>query len=359
MEHDSKLIVGVDLGDKESHICLLNKETGDEDHSKVAMTFSAVQRTFSTIPAKKVVMEVGGNSRWFSNHLKEMGFEVIVADARRIPLISKSNTKNDKNDAILLAKLGASDLELLNPITHRSDTAHMDLAQIKARDALVGNRTRLINHVRGTLKPFGIRLGTLTTNVNVVQVYSQIPERLAPALHPLLDNIKQLTSQIRLFDRQIQKLCEECYPETFGLSQVKGVGSMTALAFILTLDDHTRFEKSRDVGSYLGLCPRQSDSGEVVSQLGITKAGNGHLRRLLVHCAHYIMGPFGEDSDLRRWGLALSERGGGNAKKRAVVAVARKLSVLLHRLWVTQAEYKPLRNSEATVGASKQEAELQ
>src|ERR1035437_9476712 len=134
------------------------------------------------------------------------------------------------------------------------------------------------------------------------------------------------------------------YPQTALLTQVSGVWTLTAMAFVLTIEDPQRFARSRDVGCYLGLRPKQQDSGERSPQLRITKAGDSYLRKMLVSCAHYIIGPFGPDTDLRRWGLKLCERGGKNAKKRAVVAVARKLAVLLHRLWVTGEVYEPLRS---------------
>lgn len=125
-----------------------------------------------------------------------------------------------------------------------------------------------------------------------------------------------------------------------------GVGPVTALTYVLTIDDPARFRKSRAVGSYLGLACRRSQSGDKDPELRITKAGDPALRFLLVQAAHYILGPFGPDTDLKRWGLALATRGRKNARKRAVVAVARKLGVLLHRLWVTGTVYEPLRNSE-------------
>jgi transposase len=119
------------------------------------------------------------------------------------------------------------------------------------------------------------------------------------------------------------------------------------VAFLLTIEDPARFAKSREVGPYVGLVPKQDESGESSPQLGITKTGDVMLRRLLVGSAHYILGPFGEDCDLRRQGMKLAARGGKNAKRRAIVAVARKLAVLLHRLWVTGEVYQPLRQNSA------------
>lgn len=176
-----------------------------------------------------------------------------------------------------------------------------------------------------------------------------IPEQLRPALLPILGTIGSLTQQIRTYDGQIEALCDSQYSETRSLRQVPGVGALTALAFVLTLEDPARFPKSREVGPAIGLVPRRDQSGDRDPQLPITKTGNAFLRRLLVGSAHYILWPFGPDCDLRRWGLQLAERGGKNAKKRAVVAVARKLAVLLHRLWKTAEVYEPSRSSAPQV----------
>jgi transposase len=129
------------------------------------------------------------------------------------------------------------------------------------------------------------------------------------------------------------------------LRQVEGVGPLTALTFVLTLEDPYRFEKSRSVGAYLGLVPASDKSGDRDPQRRISKEGDEMLRKLLVGSAHYILGPFGGDSDLRRHGEKIASRGAKNAKKRAAVAVARKLAVLLHRLWVTGEVYDPLYNA--------------
>ena len=173
-----------------------------------------------------------------------------------------------------------------------------------------------------------------------------IPEALfLPALGPILEQIGSLTQRIRQYDRKLQEISKEHYPETELLRQVEGVGPLTALTFVLTLEDPYRFAKSRCVGAYLGLVPSRDQSGERDPQKRISKEGDEMLRKLLVSGAHYILGPFGSDSDLRRHGEKIASLGAKNAKKRAVVAVARKLSVLLHSLWVSRELYEPLRNA--------------
>lgn len=155
-----------------------------------------------------------------------------------------------------------------------------------------------------------------------------------------------MTQQIKIYDKQIQRLCESKYPETISIQQIQGVAALTALAFVLTLESPDRFPNRRSVGSFLGLVPRRDQSGSTDKQLRITKRGNSFLRRLLVGSAQYILGPFGKESDLRSYGNRICQRGGKNAKRRAVIAVARKLSVLMHALWSTGEVYEPLRQSK-------------
>src|SRR5438093_972097 len=206
-------------------------------------------------------------------------------------------------------------------------------------------RTELINATRGLVKSMGTRLPKCSSPSFAQKVEEAVPAEIREALLPLVRMTAELSDCIKGYDEKIEKLASEKYGHTALLRQVKGVGPITALAYVLTLENPDRFAKSRDVGPYLGLVPKQEDSGESQPQLGISKAGDGMLRRLLVGSGHYILGPFGPDTDLRRYGLRLCERGGKNAKKRAVVAVTRKLAVLLHRLWVTADVYEPLRHA--------------
>jgi transposase len=276
-----------------------------------------------------------------------LGREVLVANARQLRLIYASPRKSDRVDAETLARLGRLDPALLKPIRHRGPAAQADLAQLRARDCLVRTRAQLINHVRGAVKSVGQRLPASSAPAFASRAAAApVPEVLRPALEPVLTLVATLTQQIRAMERTLTDVATR-YPETQRLRQVTGVGPLIALCYVLTLEDPHRFTRSRAVGAYLGLCPRQRDSGAAHPQLRITKCGDPMLRRLLVNGAHYILGPFGPDCDLRRWGLALAARGGTNAKKRAVVAVARKLATLLHRLWLSGARYEPLRQLSA------------
>ena len=267
----------------------------------------------------------------------------MVANARKLSYISKSDKKNDRTDAETLARLARVDPKLLCPIRHRGMQTQGHRVLLRAREGLVRARTRLINGVRGLVKPFGIKLPRCSAPSFHKRVVDGIPDYLHQALIPMLEVVAHLTQKIGRYDRLIEKVCTERYPETKRLRQVRGVGAITALAYVLCIEDPSRFDRSRHVGPFVGLVPRQAESGDCKPQLRITKAGDEQLRRLLVGCAHYILGPFGEDCDLRRYGEMLAKRGGQNARKRAAVAVARKLAILLHQLWVSGKEYQPLR----------------
>jgi transposase len=244
-------------------------------------------------------------------------------------------------DGEFLARQGRADPKLLFPLQHRSEEAQQHLAILRARDQLVGVRRKLINHVRGAVKSLGGRVRRCGADAFAHRAPADIPEPLRPALEALIETIARLTQQIRGFDRKLERLVQERYPEALHLQQIAGVGVLTSLGFVLLVEDPHRFTRSRDVGAFFGLVPRLDDSSADKPQLRITKAGDELGRRLLVNAAHYILGRFGRECDLRRHGEAIARRGGKNAKKRAAVAVARKLAVLLHRLWVTQAAYDP------------------
>ncbi len=277
--------------------------------------------------------------------LAALGHEVIVANARQVPLIYKSRRKNDKLDAEKLARLARMDPKLLKGIRHRGAEGQGDLLLIRSRAQWVETRTGLMNMVRGLVKSRGERLAGCTSEGFVVELLEGVDEAAVRALKPVMVLIEQMTEAIKGYDQQVEEMGNK-HAEIARLDQVSGVGPLIAATYILTIEDPERFGRSRDVGGYLGLVPGQSDSGESQPQKRITKAGDGYLRYLLVQGAHYILGPHGPDTDLRRWGLKLGSSGGDRGKKRAVVAVARKLAILLLVLWKTGAKYEPLRNSD-------------
>ena len=350
-----RMTAGVDLGDKYSYLCLIDQHSAEVmEKGRLRTTPEALRRRFASERPMRVAIETGTHSPWVSRLLEECGHEVLVANARKLRLIYANKQKTDEVDAENLARLARLDPKLLYPLKHRGEDSQAHLALIRSRQALVGCRTQLVNHVRGAVKSFGARLPKCPARSFHKRASEHIPEAaLWPALGPILEQIGSLTERIRDYERQLQTISKEHYPETELLRQVEGVGPLTALTFVLTLEDPYRFEKSRCVGAYLGLVPASDRSGDRDPQKRISKEGDEMLRKHLVgSAAHYILGPFGSDSDLRRHGKKIASRGGKNAKKRAAVAVARKLSVLLHRLWVSGEVYEPLYNAHPCEGVA-------
>lgn len=333
--------IGIDLGDKFSHYCLLENEGELIEEGRFRTTREGVRSHFENLPKMRVALETGTHSAWVSQLLEELGHEVIVANAGQIPAITGSDKKTDANDAENLARFARFDPHLLHPITHRDKAKQIDLTVVRLRAKLVEVRTTLINTVRGTVKSFGFRLPRCIADAFANKCQAALPTELETMLQPLLDQIGALTKAIKSYDDTIEKIASAKYPEAAILRTVPGVGPIASLTFVLTIGDKDRFCTSRDVGAYLGLRPKRCQSGSFDPQLRITKAGDHYLRKTLVQCAHYILGPLGPDSAIRRWGLSLASRGGTNGKKRAITAVTRKLSILLHRLWTTRQHYRP------------------
>ena len=338
---DSKT-VGLDLGDRFSYEVVLDEEGQVQEEGRVATREAALRQRFSGCAPMRIALETGTHSPWVSRLLTECGHEVLVANSRKLRLIYKNPSKDDRVDALYLARVARVEPALLSPVRHRDAGTQKDLALLRSRDALVTARTQLINHVRGLVKSVGSRLPACSSRTFAKRACEKTPESLKPGLLPVLEEIRSLNDRIQGLDRQLQVLAEQGYPQTKLLRQVGGVGPITSLAFVLTLEAPERFSKSRTVGAFLGLAPGRKQSGDHDPQMRITKCGDRDLRRLLVNAAHYILGPFGPDSDLRRFGGKIAARGGKNARKRAIIAVARKLAVLLHHLWRSAEVYEPL-----------------
>jgi transposase len=333
--------IGIDLGDKQSHYACVDETGTIVEEGTVGMTMSAFRKALELFEPTRVVIEAGAQSRWVEGLLSELGHEVIVANPRRVQLIAASQKKNDRHDARLLAKLGLADPELLCPLKHRGAEPQETLIAIRARDQLVRGRTALSNCLRGIAKTLAIRLPRVSSDQYLARCRAALPAALLPHLEELLKAIDHLTQGIEAYDEHLEQLAAQKHPEVQRLRSVPGVGTLTAVAFVATLGEANRFAKSRDVGAYLGLRPGQRQSGSSNPQLGISKAGDRHLRRLLVQAAHCVLRTYAPDSALKQWAQKLCERGGRNARKRAIVAVARKLAVLLHKLWVSGEFYRP------------------
>ena len=362
MAAKQRLTVGLDLGDRESRYCILDEAGEKAIEDKLPTTKTGLDGKFAKMAPSRIALEVGTHSPWVSRHLAAMGHEVIVANPRKLGLITQSVKKNDRMDAEHLARLARVDPKLLAPIRHRGKQAQGDLAVIRGRAQLVECRTGLINTARGLTKPMGERLKSCDADYVKESMADGLSEETQKVIRPLLKAVEAVNKQIAEYNQQIQEI-EKRYPETKVLKQVQGVGTLIALTYILTLEDAERFAHSREVGPYLGLTRKQRESGASQPELGISKAGDELLRWLLVQAAHCILRDGAPDSDLRAWGLtkvqaAAGKKGSKKRKKKAAVAVARKLAVLLHRLWVTGEVYDPLynRKAEETAKARKKAA---
>lgn len=340
--------VGLDLSDRISHFHVQRGDGQTLGTGKVSTKRADLTALFELWKGSRLVIEAGGHSPWVSRLATTCGMEVVVANPRRVELISKSDRKTDRGDAHLLTELGRTNVELLAPIRHRSEQAQSDLCVLRARDELVRARTGMINHVRGVLKSNGHRAPTCSAASFGRKAATAIPPKLEAGLRSIVEMVESLSRKIVDLDGAIERLCTERYPITQALREIGGVGPVVALTFVLTLDDPTRFRSARDVGAYLGLVPRKKSSGVSDPQMHITKAGDRSMRRLLVIAANYILGRFGPDCDLRRFGLRIAGEGNNKtARKRARVAVARKLAVLMHHLWRRGEVYDPLHTAKA------------
>lgn len=348
------LTIGIDVGDRSSEMCVLGGDGEVVRRERVATSVGGLERHLGKLSRSRVVIEVGTHSPWMSRWLEEQGHEVLVANPREVTSIAKSRRKNDRRDAEQLARLGRADPALLCPVQHRGEQVQRDRALLAVRDQLVRMRGSLASKTRSLTKSLGERLPKGEPPALPRRVKEAGLEGLFEGMDALLATIEALNEQIRRLDARIEDCAKQRYPETVLLRQVQGVGPITSLAYVLTLEDPSRFARSRTVGSYVGLRPMQRESGERRPMLSISKEGDRFLRRLLVQSAQYILGAFGPDCDLRRFGQRLAKRGGRAAKKKAVVAVARKLAVLLHRLWRAGEVYDPLylaRRSSAPASA--------
>ena len=287
-----------------------------------------MKQVFSRIPHSRVALETGAHSPWVSRLLTQLGHEVIVAHARNVRLIGESSRKDDRLDARMLARLARLDPRLLSPVQHRSAEAQIHLTVIRARAALVGARTALVNSARGLAKSYGERLRKCGTQQVSKDLAAGLSAELRAALEPLLAEVASLNQRIAEYDRRIEQIATQVHPE-LPAKQVKGVGTLIALTYVLTVGDPHRFHRSRDVGCYLGLRPGRRNSGSSQPQLHISKEGDRYLRTLMVQGAHYILGPFGQDrfaamgiKTLRAGRQQCQETRGGCGRSEAVRAAA-------------------------------------
>lgn len=337
----SKITVGLDLGDRRHRFCALDSKGEVVEQGTINNERSALAKLSARYPGAVAIMEAGTHSPWISRHLEALGWRVIVSNPRKVRAIYQHERKCDERDALMLARIGRMDPRLLYPVRHSSEQAQEDLVRIKLRDSLVRARVALINSVRFSLKSLGYNVPNPSSERFHKSVMEALPEQLCQMITPSVQALAELSARIKVLECEIIALARIKYPQTRWLEQIPGVGPITALYFVLKIETPTRFENVRDVGAFIGLCPRRDQSGASDPQLRISKRGDAYLRRLLVSASHYILGPFGPDSALRQYGLNLAADGTRRAKKRAIVAVARKLAVLLLSLWKNQVAYQP------------------
>jgi len=336
-----RITIGLDLGDRRHRFCVLDERGQVKEEGTLGNSRGYLSELSERYRGALVVMEAGCHSPWISRHLADSGCEVVVSNPRKTRAIYQHERKSDRRDALMLARIARMEPALLYPVRHGSEQAQQDLLQIKLRDSLVRARVGVINSLRFTLKSLGYTISNPSTERFHKVIEEQVPESVGAVIGPSVRVLEELSLRIKLLEREIITFGRSKYPETTLLEQIPGVGPITALYFVLKIQDPIRFERVRDVGAFIGLCPRRDQSGENDPQLRISKRGDAYLRRLLVSSAQYILGPFGPPSALREYGLALAAGGTARAKKRAVVAVARKLAVLLLTLWKNKSAYQP------------------
>jgi transposase len=352
--------IGLDLGDKSHHFCVLGKDIDAKPLATGSFpnTPEALKQFAAQWPNSKIFLEVGSHSPWISRLLQGADMQVIIANARKLKLISKNKRKSDANDAVALAKLGRSDTTLLHPISHVTEEVQRDRIHITVRRGLVVVRTKLVNTVRGLLKSFGCRLACCSSACVAKRTRELLSSEeradLLIPLEPLLLSLENISLQIAAADTALAACAKAKYPIVGKLTDIAGVGPLTALNFVLTIGDPNRFaKKTRSVGDYLGLAPARDQSGNVDKDLGISKEGNTYTRALLVQAAQYIMGPFGPPSDLRDYGLRIQRTGDEAAakkhkgksapkapKRKSIIGVARKLGVVMLAIWQKGSTYR-------------------
>jgi len=337
-----EISLGMDVSDKSIELFSLSKDSDTGKRGQIVNSRESLMAFCDSIadPSKVLVaMEAGAHSAWHTELLEQRGFHVVVGNARKLAAIWTNKNKSDREDAEMLARLARSDINLLAPIRHMPTSLRVDLAVVKTRNTVSECRTKLISTVRGMLTSFGISAKGITADNFTTEVSKIVPKELRPAMNGILKEIRSMQLSLKAYDRIVTKLNKK-YPDTAKVSQITGVGELTALAFVLMVGNPNRFGNGSRVARFFGITPKRDQSGEVDKQLGITKEGNGLMRRLLVQCANYVMSR-GPDCELRRFGERIAARGGKIAKRKAKVAVARKITKLMFSLWLTGEVYDP------------------
>ena len=359
--------IGADVSDRTTKICVMTKAEGGERRIVVETTCATTKAGFEEALSKfdrswPVVFETGTHCRWMDRLFKEMGFKTIVGNPGKIPSITKSNTKNDRNDARELARLAIADPAMLHPVFLRDEVYQQMLRFHHARNMLISQRTQTINQIRGFAKSMGHRIECSSTEKFHELSKADWPRELEECAWPLMGVLKTVNLKIKAYDRLIERLAErpEFKPMVERVRVVYGVGVIGSTVFVAAIGGRPdRFDHARDVGPYLGMTPKQDQSGDDDKQLHITHAGADIVRATLVECAGVVMMSNAKDTDLKLKGLRIAMHGGGIAKKKAKVAVARALAVtMLALLKDPEREYVPL-SEEGRKGFERYRAEME
>ena len=367
MDKEYYTTIGMDVSDRTTKICVMTKAEGGERRIVVETTCATTKAGFEEALSKfdrswPVVFETGTHCRWMDRLFKEMGFKTIVGNPGKIPSITKSNTKNDRNDARELARLAIADPAMLHPVFLRDEVYQQMLRFHHARNVLLSQRTQTINQIRGFAKSMGYRIECSSTEKFHELSKADWPRELEECAWPLMGVLKTVNLKIKAYDRLIERLAErpEFKPMVERVRVVYGVGVIGSTVFVAAIGGRPdRFDHTRDIGAYLGMIPKQDQSGDDDKQLHITHAGADIVRATLVECAGVVMMSNAKDTDLKLKGLRIAMHGGGIAKKKAKVAVARALAVtMLALLKDPEREYVPL-SEEGRKGFERYRAEME
>ena len=359
--------IGADVSDRTTKICVMTKAEGGERRIVLETTCATTKAGFGEAFAKfdrywPVVFETGTHCRWMDRLFHEMGFKPIVGNPGKIPSITKSNTKNDRNDARELARLAIADPAMLHPVFLRDEVYQQMLRFHHARNILISQRTQTINQIRGFAKSMGYRIEGSSTEKFHELSKAGWPKELEECAWPLMGVLKTIALKIKAYDKLIARLAER--PEFKAMVErvrvVYGIGIVGSTVFIAAIGGRPdRFGHTRDVGAYLGMIPKQDQSGDKDKQLHITHAGADIVRTALVECAGVAMMENAKDTDLKLKGLRIAMHGGRIARKKAKVAVARGLAVtMLALLQRPEREYVPL-SEEGKRGFERYRAEME
>lgn len=329
--------VGIDVANKASAICVIDEQGEVVRRAEVATEVYELNKTLAGLDEARVVIESCPLAEWLAEVVEAGGHEAVIIDARAARHLVSSKKKTDARDAHTLAQLARTGW--YNAVHRKSREARLLRSQLQARQGLVRTRKAMDSQVRGLLRAQGLRLGRVSAGEFAERVRALAGERvpgLLPYLEPLLSLYEQALVEARRLKRELERGSRrEALRRR--LQSVPGVGPLVSQVYVATVDEPGRFEHAEQVADYAGLTPRVSQSGESCYRGRITKEGDQLLRWHLVEAAHVLL-THGRDCRLKRWGLALQRRKGAG---KARVAVARKLAILLWRLWMTGERFEP------------------